>query len=117
MFLLQDGNLLEGLLLAEATAKRPATGCGAGSSSPSVVCLLMQAKAHALGGAPLNALPHALSAMALCQSNSLLWADAQLKPQRSNRSAPPPHHLRRRSTTNCSLIRAGAKAVRRRAFK
>lgn len=35
------------------------------------MCLLMQAKAHTLGGNPLKALPPALSAIALCEAHSL----------------------------------------------
>ena len=61
--------------------KQPSTGRGAGSSSPAVTCLLMKAKVHAMGGSPLSALPHALSAIALCESHTLhtLHAAASLQ--------------------------------------
>ncbi|KAL1515420.1 hypothetical protein AB1Y20_002046 [Prymnesium parvum] len=69
--LLQKGSLVQALLQAEEYSKLPATGRGAGSSNPAAICLLMQAKAHALGGSPLKALPPVLSAIALCEEHSL----------------------------------------------
>jgi hypothetical protein len=74
--MLQSGELLEVLLRAEEMARRPATGRGAGAASPKAMLLLMQAKAHSLGGEPLSALPHALSAMALAEKAALLGLHA-----------------------------------------
>ena len=104
--MLQEGRLLEAVLRAEALARTQPTGRGAGTSAPQLVCVLMQAKAHLLGGSPVrapcppppltpsdlgalsftppspsarphprrqvSALPHALSAVSLCDSSSLL---------------------------------------------
>jgi hypothetical protein len=70
-WLLQQDELLEVLTKADAFAKRPATGRGAGAASPKAMLLLVQAKAHAKGGEPLSAMPHALAAMALAEKASL----------------------------------------------
>ena len=48
--MLQEGRLLEAVLRAEALARTQPTGRGAGTSAPQLVCVLMQAKAHLLGG-------------------------------------------------------------------
>lgn len=79
--MLQTGDPLEVLLRAEEMTRRPATGRGAGAASPQAMLLWMQAKAHSLGGEPLSAMPHALSAMALAEKASLqgLYSAAALE--------------------------------------
>ena len=69
--ILQEGNLIEALLKAEEFSKLFPTCRSSGSTCPAAVCLIMQAKAHSQGGSPLNALPPALSAVAMCESHSL----------------------------------------------
>jgi hypothetical protein len=53
--MLQDGRLLEAVLRAEALARTQPTGRGAGTSAPQLVCVLIQARAHLLGGSPVRA--------------------------------------------------------------
>ena len=81
--LLQKGEHMEALLRAAECDRTSPSGKGAGLASPRAMLLLAKAKAHALGGSPLNALPHALSALALAEQ---VWARPRagaLSPSRS----------------------------------
>ena len=95
----------------ESLTKNPAVQAGRFTLvTPKAMLLLMQAKAHALGGEPLSAMPPALAAMALAEKASLLGlrAAAALELVAVQLNVDPPRALSLLSRVRAQIMRNGS---------
>jgi len=93
--LIQQGENFQAICKAADLEKTRPLGKAGGLACPRATIKLAMAKAHALGGDPLNAMPHALTAIALAEQASLqsVYASAALQLAEVQLELDPPRAL------------------------
>ena len=108
--LLMKGERYECLCEADKMTRRRPSGRGAGAASPKPLLLLYEARAHAAGGQPINALPHALTALTLADEGALrgLHAAATLQLAEVQLLLDPLRALEALHRVRAQIMRAGS---------